>query len=200
MTKRTIKTYFPNPNRDTRYDAALREHLAATANQPGRTHSKIARDLGLGDPSKDKPYGMAIMWALQEFVAEDARTVSWTPHLRLPEASLAKKLETSKHAGHDLRLYKHSRERKVIDRDPSRTDEVVQGVIRGILRAEGPRSGLAIMLAVQNKLGHVCKRVVRRCLESLVLDGPVTAEKTGLKNTTLYTLVAPTSVVPSVVP
>lgn len=196
-TKRAIREYFANPNRDTQYDDALRAHLAATQELPGRTYSQIARDLGLGNPSKDKAYGMAIMWALQEFVHDDARTVSWTPHLRLPDAALAAKLEKSKHAGHDLRLYKHSRERKVIDRDPSRQDEVVQEVIRGVLRAEGPRSGLAVMLATQVRLGHVCKRVVRRCLAALVEDGSVTAEKTGLKNATLYSLAA---VVPSVVP
>ena len=198
-TSRKITRYFVNPRRDRQYDAALRDHLEATWNLPGRTHSQIARALGLGNPSKDRTYGQAIMWALADCVETDDTTIAWYPHLRLSAAVLDKKLAQDKYAGHDLKLYKYAPYRKMIDRDPSRTDEVVQGVIRGYLNKFQTDTGNGIYKALVTKMGHVTRPVVNRALKALINDGRLQAEKIAHNNATLYSLLPP-PVVSSVVP
>ena len=173
---RTIIKYHVNPKRDRQYDEDLREHLRTTWKLPGRTHTQIAKALGQGDPSRDKAYGLALMYALHEFAESDDETICWYPNLKLKEADLQKKREKSKHNDYHLKLYKHSPYRKLIDRDPSRTDEIVQGVIRGYLKANGPKSAHAILEAMRMKLGHVARSVVERCLASLIADGGVIKE------------------------
>ena len=187
-SERIIKTYTPNPKRDRQYDAALREHLAATWELPGRTASQIAHALGAGDAKNDKDYAMAIIWALADFVQNDDSTIMWYPNLRLPQGTLAMKRQKNKYDDYNRRLFKHSPWRKAIDRDPSRTDEVVQGVIRGYLVRFGPRSGSAIQKALKTKLGHIDKRLVERGIDALVEFGALIAEKTLVNNATLYSL------------
>ena len=173
---RTIIKYRVNPKRDKQHDEALREHLHTTWKLPGRTHTQIAKALGLGDPSRDKAYGLAIMYALHEFAENNDATICWYPNLKLKEADLQKKREKSQHNDYHLKLYKHSPYRKIIDRDPSRTDEIVQKVIGGYLKANGAKSGHAILEAMRMKLGHVARSVVERCLASLIADGDVIKE------------------------
>lgn len=176
-TKRIIPKYYVNTRRDRQYDEALRDHLGATWKQPGRTHTQIAKALGCGNPSTDKAYGFAIMYALHDFAERDDETISWYPNLKLPEAALEKKREKSKHNDYYLKFYKHSPYRKMIDRDPSRTDEIVGKIIHGFLKAKGSTSGHGILEAMQIKLGHVARSVVERCLASLIADGDVIKEK-----------------------
>lgn len=175
-TKRIVPKYHVNPRRDRQYDAALREHLRATWKFPGRTHTQIARNLGEGDPSKDKAYGFAIMYALHDFAENDDDTIAWFPNLRLSEAALEKKRAKSKFNDYGLKLYKHSPFRKMIDRDPRKMTEVVKQVILGYLKAQGPQSAHAIMEAMKMKLGHIARSVVERCLLALITEGEVIKE------------------------
>ncbi len=141
---RPIVKYHVNPKRDKQYDDALREHLRTTWKLPGRTHTQIAKALGVGNPSKDKTYGLAIMYALHDFAENDSDTICWYPNLRLKEKDLQKKCEKSKHNDYGLKLYKHAPYRKLIDRDLGHTDEIVGRVILGFLKACGTQSGHAI--------------------------------------------------------
>jgi hypothetical protein len=187
-SERTIRKYLVNSKRDRQYDVALRGHLAATWEGPGRTYGQIARALGLGTAKGDKDYVYAIMFALIDFVATDDSTVAWFPNLRLPEEALRKKREQSKYADYNLKLYKHSPYRKIIDRDPSLTDEVVQAVIRGFLARFGAKSGLAIRKALLIKLGHLDKRIAERALKAMVVSKDIVRTKTRVANATLYSL------------
>ena len=176
-TKRIIPKYYVNTRRDRQYDEALRDHLGATWKQPGRTHTQIAKALGCGNPSTDKAYGLAIMYALHDFAENDDETICWYPNLKLPEAALEKKRTKGNKNGFDLKLYKHSPYRKMIDREPHRTDEFVGKTILGSLKAKGPTSGHGILEAMQMKLGHVARSVVERCLASLIADGEIIKEQ-----------------------
>jgi hypothetical protein len=175
-TKRIIKKYHVNSRRDKQYDAALSEHLRATWKLPGRTYNQIAKQLGAGDPSKDKVYGLAIMYALHDFAENDQDTIVWFPNMRLSEAALEKKLAKNKFNDYNLKLYKHAPHRKMIDRDPSRMTEVVKKVILGYLTAKGPQSAHAIFEAMKMKLGHIARSVVERCLLALITEGDVIKE------------------------
>ena len=182
---RTIIKYHVNPKRDKQYDEALREHLRTTWKLPGRTHTQIAKAVGYGNPSTDKAYGLAIMYALHEFAENDDDTICWYPNLRLKEADLEKKRVKNKHNDYHLKLYKHSPYRKMIDREPHRTDEFVGKIILGFLKATGPTSGHGILESMRMKLGHVASSVVERCLTALLGNGDVTAERVN-RTLTLY--------------
>lgn len=177
MTKRVLPKYFINTKRDKQYDDALHEYLRGTWKLPGRTHTQIARSLGLGDPSQDRDYGLAIMYALHEFSENDDETVSWYPNLRLKESDLKAKRDKSKHNDFHLKFYKHSPQRKEIDREPGKTDEVVKSLMLSLIGVKGEQSGNSILAAMQMKLGHISERAVDRCLDALSGEGRLIADR-----------------------
>ncbi len=197
---RTIEIYDVNPRRDRQYDDRLLTHLAATWELPGRTANQIARAAGFKNPFVDKQYAMTILWALEAFAKDRASPIIvWYPHLRLSEATLKAKMEKSPKAGHDMKLYKHAPWRKMMDNEPMRADEIVQGVIEGYLRKFEPATGNGIHTALVTKLGHITRPAVARALKAMTGDGRLTFEHRSLKRATVYALSGITSVVPSVV-
>ena len=187
--KRVIRKFYVNPKRDKQYDTALKAHLRATWDRPGRTYNQIAREIELGDPN-DKSYVYAIRDALTEFAECDDSTIFWYPNLRLSESVLAKKLAKSKHDCFDLKLWKHSPWRKVIDRDPSQAGRMVGKLIRWLLEQKGPQNAHAIQRKMKVALGHVSKEVVTRTLKDMEAWGELRREPAAgkLKNAAPYRL------------
>ena len=173
-TNRQIKQYWENNKRDRQYDEALRQHLRATQGQPGRTYNQIANALGLvgkTDRQAHERYVFAIRDALHSFALNDDETICWCPNLRLPEAVLEKKRAKNRHDDYGLKLYKRAPWRKEIDRDPSRTDEVVSTMIREFVDAKGPQSGNAVRKKLQLAFGHLSKEIIAGCLDKMETDG-----------------------------
>lgn len=195
--KRTVRHYDVNPRRDRQHDNRLLAHLERTWELPGRTANQIARALGIRNPSTDKQYAMTILWALEAFAKDKAAPVIvWYPHLRLPNAALKAKMEKSSKAGHDMRLYKHAPWRKLMDNEPFRATEIVQGVIEGYLRKFGPATGNGIYKALVTKLGHVTRPAVARALKAMTEDGRLVDEHAPLKRATVYAMSSTASVDP----
>ncbi len=167
---RQIKQYWENQKRDRQYDEALRQHLRATQGQPGRTYNQIASSLGLvgkTDRQAHEKYVFAIRDALHSLALNDDETICWHPNLRLPESVLARKRAKSRHDDFGLKLYKRAPWRKEIDRDPSKTTDVVSRMIREFIEAKGPQSGNSVKEKLQLAFGHISKEIIVKCLDKM---------------------------------
>ena len=87
--------------------------------------------------------------------------------------------------GKTVDAFKYAPGRAAINRDPSRTDAVVQGDILEVVEANPAASGAAIrekMRALYGKLSHV---TIDKNVDALVAAGKIVT-KPGLRNTILH--------------